>query len=134
MCPYLFHPQYKEVRVGADGLEATTTGRENCYYHGKVLNTSSSTVAVDTCGGLRGMVIVDGKRFQVLPAATHFNLLAPEAVADADAGAEPHIIYSQGDVDAAHPEAHRLGKPPRYRCHLGCILPNASDIVADRTR
>ena len=23
-------------------------------------------------------------------------------------------------------------KPPRYRCHPGCILPNTSDIVADR--
>ena len=97
---YLFHPEYKEVRVGADGLEVATTGRENCYYHGKVLDASSSTVAVDTCSGLRGMIIVDGKRFQVLPAATHFNLLASEVAADADVGAEPHMIYSEGDVDA----------------------------------
>jgi hypothetical protein len=89
----MFHPDYKEVRVNADGTESVNVGAENCYYHGSVQNTSRSIVAVDTCEGLRGMIKVDGKRFQVLPASNHFDIPAPGTDSD------PYIIYSQHDVD-----------------------------------
>jgi hypothetical protein len=95
----IFHPKYKEVRVNADGSKTTTVGAENCYYHGFVRNASQSIVAVDTCDGLRGLMIVDGERFQVLPAANHF---AVPAAAAGESGASPHMIYRAQDVDVSN--------------------------------
>jgi hypothetical protein len=89
----MFHPDYKEIRIHSDGTETTSVTAENCYYHGSVKNASKSIVAIDTCEGLRGMIKVDGERFQVLPASNHFNIPA------AGEGPDPYMIYSQLDVD-----------------------------------
>jgi hypothetical protein len=95
----MFADGYKETRVNENGQHETTDGAENCYYRGSVLNATRSVVAVDTCDGLRGMFIVNGQRFQVLPAASHFDM---SAVNSADSGGVPHIVYRQGDMDVSN--------------------------------
>jgi hypothetical protein len=99
MNEHMFHPDYKEIRVSDDGSKSTISGGENCYYHGSVLNTSRSIVAISTCDGVRGMIVVNGERFQVMPAGEHFEVPVTKVGTQIS---RPHIIYRQSDVDVSN--------------------------------
>uniref|UniRef100_A0A8C9V6R0 ADAM metallopeptidase domain 19 n=1 Tax=Scleropages formosus TaxID=113540 RepID=A0A8C9V6R0_SCLFO len=55
---HLFAPGYKETWYSPGGVEHTSSppDTENCFYHGVVAGEEMSSVAVNNCSGLRGMI------------------------------------------------------------------------------
>jgi hypothetical protein len=95
----LFHPDYHEVRIHADG-NRTVRGRENCYYHGSVRGDSGSVVSADTCGsggiaGLQGMITLGSESYAFLPAHNHFNVPS----GDTSGGNVPHLLFKKSEMD-----------------------------------
>ncbi|KAG7464785.1 hypothetical protein MATL_G00169320 [Megalops atlanticus] len=57
----LFAPGFKETWYSPSGVQHTSSppSSENCFYHGVVRGDEGSSVAVSTCGGLKGMITVN---------------------------------------------------------------------------
>ncbi|XP_071792939.1 disintegrin and metalloproteinase domain-containing protein 12-like isoform X2 [Asterias amurensis] len=65
----LFPVRYMERSQLPDGrtLIRKPDRLHHCYYHGEVRGKNSSKVALSTCDGLSGVIIMDGKSFYVEP-------------------------------------------------------------------
>ncbi|KAF5307128.1 hypothetical protein FQR65_LT07112 [Abscondita terminalis] len=55
-----------------------------CYYHGRIRDKPESRVALSTCYGLAGYIILDGRRYFIEPAAEYEPNIK---------GQQPHLIY-----------------------------------------
>ncbi|XP_072923982.1 disintegrin and metalloproteinase domain-containing protein 19 [Hemitrygon akajei] len=57
----LLAPSYAETHYTQDGEERTTFPghKAHCFYHGNVKGFEHSTVVLSTCGGLRGLIILN---------------------------------------------------------------------------
>ncbi|KAK4881404.1 hypothetical protein RN001_004723, partial [Aquatica leii] len=55
-----------------------------CYYHGRIRDKPGSRVALSTCYGLAGYIILDGRRYFIEPVAEY----EPNSK-----GQQPHLIY-----------------------------------------
>ncbi|XP_061622719.1 disintegrin and metalloproteinase domain-containing protein 28 isoform X2 [Phyllopteryx taeniolatus] len=62
---------YTETFYQEDGTQVTTSPKDidHCYYHGKIVNESDSTVSVSTCDGLRGYFRTAAQRYLIEPLA-----------------------------------------------------------------
>uniref|UniRef100_A0A673K317 Zinc metalloproteinase-disintegrin-like batroxstatin-1 n=1 Tax=Sinocyclocheilus rhinocerous TaxID=307959 RepID=A0A673K317_9TELE len=60
---------YSETYYTKDGMLVTTTPEDLdlCYYHGKIVNDSKSSVSMSTCDGLRGYFQTEEQRFLIEP-------------------------------------------------------------------
>uniref|UniRef100_A0A672JT52 Zinc metalloproteinase-disintegrin BlatH1-like n=1 Tax=Sinocyclocheilus grahami TaxID=75366 RepID=A0A672JT52_SINGR len=60
---------YSETYYTKDGMLVTTTPEDMdlCYYHGKIVNDSKSSVSMSTCDGLRGYLQTEEQRFLIEP-------------------------------------------------------------------
>ncbi|KAI1898386.1 hypothetical protein AGOR_G00071780 [Albula goreensis] len=57
----LFAPGFQEIWYSPNGLRHTSSPprAENCFYHGEVQGDRTSSVAVSTCEGLKGMITIN---------------------------------------------------------------------------
>ncbi|KAG9334855.1 hypothetical protein JZ751_006424 [Albula glossodonta] len=57
----LFAPGFQEIWYSPNGLRHTSSPprAENCFYHGEVQGDRTSSVAVSTCVGLKGMITIN---------------------------------------------------------------------------
>ncbi|XP_052448924.1 zinc metalloproteinase-disintegrin-like batroxstatin-3 [Carassius gibelio] len=60
---------YSETYYTKDGMLVTTSPKDLdlCYYHGKIVNDSKSSVSMSTCDGLRGYFQTEEQRFLIEP-------------------------------------------------------------------
>uniref|UniRef100_A0A8C0XWC2 ADAM metallopeptidase domain 28 n=1 Tax=Cyprinus carpio carpio TaxID=630221 RepID=A0A8C0XWC2_CYPCA len=60
---------YSETYYTKDGMLVTNTPKDLdlCYYHGKIVNDSKSSVSMSTCDGLRGYFQTEEQRFLIEP-------------------------------------------------------------------
>uniref|UniRef100_A0A672LCK2 Zinc metalloproteinase-disintegrin-like batroxstatin-1 n=1 Tax=Sinocyclocheilus grahami TaxID=75366 RepID=A0A672LCK2_SINGR len=65
----LLTKDYSETYYTEDGMLVTTTPEDLdlCYYHGKIVNDSKSSVSMSTCDGLRGYFQTEEQRFLIEP-------------------------------------------------------------------
>ncbi|XP_073717050.1 disintegrin and metalloproteinase domain-containing protein 28 isoform X2 [Misgurnus anguillicaudatus] len=65
----LLTDEYSESHYTEDGTLVTTTPEDLdlCYYHGKIVNDSDSSVSMSTCDGLRGYFQTAEQRFLIEP-------------------------------------------------------------------
>ncbi|XP_041079252.1 disintegrin and metalloproteinase domain-containing protein 19-like [Polyodon spathula] len=57
----LFAPEYTETQYSPNGIPQTSSPQnsEHCFYHGSVRGMEHSSVAMSTCKGLRGLIVVN---------------------------------------------------------------------------
>ncbi|XP_041854238.1 disintegrin and metalloproteinase domain-containing protein 28 [Melanotaenia boesemani] len=60
---------YSETYYQDDGTRVTTVPHDidHCYYHGKIVNDSESSVSISTCDGLRGYFRTSAQRYLIEP-------------------------------------------------------------------
>ncbi|XP_008333884.1 zinc metalloproteinase-disintegrin-like batroxstatin-3 [Cynoglossus semilaevis] len=60
---------YSETHYLEDGTRVTTTPDDidHCYYQGKIVNDSKSSVSISTCDGLRGYFRTSAQRYLIEP-------------------------------------------------------------------
>ncbi|XP_039630750.1 disintegrin and metalloproteinase domain-containing protein 19 isoform X2 [Polypterus senegalus] len=78
---HLFASGYREMWYSPSGELQTSTPptEDHCFYHGSVLGLEQSGVVLSTCGGLRGLIVVNSSlSFMIKPLK---------------AGDERHVIY-----------------------------------------
>uniref|UniRef100_A0A8C1ZMY6 ADAM metallopeptidase domain 28 n=1 Tax=Cyprinus carpio TaxID=7962 RepID=A0A8C1ZMY6_CYPCA len=65
----LLTKDYSETYYTEDGMLVTTTPEDLdlCYYHGKIVNDSKSSISMSTCDGLRGYFQTEEQRFLIEP-------------------------------------------------------------------
>ncbi|XP_033113378.1 disintegrin and metalloproteinase domain-containing protein 12-like isoform X3 [Anneissia japonica] len=65
----LFPDSYVIISDRPDGQLVTKKphSKHHCYYHGTVRNTNSSSVAIDTCSGISGVIVADSETFYIEP-------------------------------------------------------------------
>uniref|UniRef100_A0A1A8I505 A disintegrin and metallopeptidase domain 28 n=2 Tax=Nothobranchius kuhntae TaxID=321403 RepID=A0A1A8I505_NOTKU len=65
----LFTKDYTETYYQEDGTRVTTTPNDidHCYYHGKIVNDTESSVSISTCDGLRGYFRTSAQRYLIEP-------------------------------------------------------------------
>jgi hypothetical protein len=121
----LFAPDYIERTYDADhNVVSETTGRENCYYIGKVKSRPDSVVAMSTCDGLSGFLRLgrDSPEIHTEPAHRH---LAEHATSDPsrrhDVTQVAQIFYRE--------EARRTTDDTESACGLDAALANEDFVV-----
>ncbi|XP_042349013.1 disintegrin and metalloproteinase domain-containing protein 19 [Plectropomus leopardus] len=79
----LLAPGYQEIWYTANGdrKSSSPTSTGHCFYHGRVLGVESSSVAVSTCSGLRGLISLN---------ASVSYLIEPLPVS---MGAQQHAVF-----------------------------------------
>ncbi|XP_043096186.1 disintegrin and metalloproteinase domain-containing protein 28 isoform X2 [Puntigrus tetrazona] len=102
---------YSETYYTEDGTLVTTTPEDLdlCYYHGKIVNESKSSVSMSTCDGLRGYFKTEEQRFLIEPLS--------------DDGEGDHAVFKYEDVNEEAPrvcgvtnttwDESEEGAPPR---------------------
>ncbi|KAA0717499.1 Disintegrin and metalloproteinase domain-containing protein 28 [Triplophysa tibetana] len=82
---------YSETHYTEDGVLVTTTPEDLdfCYYQGKIVNDSDSTVSMSTCDGLRGYFQTAEQRFLIEPLSEN---------ADGD-----HAVFKYEDIQEDKP-------------------------------
>ncbi|XP_063313611.1 disintegrin and metalloproteinase domain-containing protein 33-like [Pelobates fuscus] len=57
----LLSPQYTETHYSADGQKVTLSPNhtDHCYYHGQIQGHQESSVAISTCAGIRGLIVLN---------------------------------------------------------------------------
>ncbi|XP_059194056.1 disintegrin and metalloproteinase domain-containing protein 28 [Centropristis striata] len=65
----LLTKDYSETYYREDGTQVTTTPNDidHCYYHGRIVNDSQSSVSISTCDGLRGYFRMSAQRYLIEP-------------------------------------------------------------------
>lgn len=65
----LLTKDYTETYYQDDGTEVTTSPNDidHCYYHGRIVNDSESSVSISTCDGLRGYFRTSAQRYLIEP-------------------------------------------------------------------
>ncbi|XP_037113613.1 disintegrin and metalloproteinase domain-containing protein 28 [Syngnathus acus] len=65
----LLTQDYSETFYQEDGTQVTSSPNDidHCYYHGKIVNQSDSTVSISTCDGLRGYFRTSAQRYLIEP-------------------------------------------------------------------
>ncbi|CAJ1068776.1 disintegrin and metalloproteinase domain-containing protein 28 isoform X2 [Xyrichtys novacula] len=65
----LLTKEYTETHYQDDGTRVTTspTDIDHCYYHGKLLHDSESSVSISTCNGLKGYFRTAEQRYLIEP-------------------------------------------------------------------
>uniref|UniRef100_A0A7N8YBK8 ADAM metallopeptidase domain 28 n=1 Tax=Mastacembelus armatus TaxID=205130 RepID=A0A7N8YBK8_9TELE len=65
----LLTKDYTETYYQDDGTRVTTTPDDidHCYYHGRIVNDSGSSVSISTCDGLRGYFRTSAQRYLIEP-------------------------------------------------------------------
>ncbi|XP_044054024.1 disintegrin and metalloproteinase domain-containing protein 28 isoform X2 [Siniperca chuatsi] len=65
----LLTKDYTETYYEKDGTQVTTTPNDidHCYYHGRIVNDSESSVSISTCDGLRGYFRTSAQRYLIEP-------------------------------------------------------------------
>ncbi|XP_056144803.1 zinc metalloproteinase-disintegrin-like berythractivase [Lampris incognitus] len=65
----LLSKDYSETYYLEDGTSVTTSPQDidHCYYHGRIVNDSSSTVSISTCDGLRGYFRTSAQKYLIEP-------------------------------------------------------------------
>ncbi|XP_040010064.1 disintegrin and metalloproteinase domain-containing protein 28 isoform X2 [Xiphias gladius] len=65
----LLTKDYTETYYKEDGTQVTTTPNDmdHCYYHGRIVNDSKSSVSISTCDGLRGYFRTSAQRYLIEP-------------------------------------------------------------------
>ncbi|KAF1388873.1 hypothetical protein PFLUV_G00067360 [Perca fluviatilis] len=65
----LLTKDYTETYYQEDGTQVTTTPNDidHCYYHGRIVNDSQSSVSISTCDGLRGYFRMSAQRYLIEP-------------------------------------------------------------------
>ncbi|XP_074526736.1 disintegrin and metalloproteinase domain-containing protein 28 [Halichoeres trimaculatus] len=60
---------YTETYYQEDGTQVTTTPNDidHCYYHGRILHDSNSSVSISTCDGLRGYFRTSEQKYLIEP-------------------------------------------------------------------
>ncbi|XP_052412752.1 zinc metalloproteinase-disintegrin-like batroxstatin-1 [Carassius gibelio] len=113
----LLTKDYSETFYTEDGMLVTTTPEDLdlCYYQGKIVNDSKSSVSMSTCDGLRGYFKTEEQRFLIEPLS--------------EDGDGDHAVFKYGDVNEETPrvcgvtnttwDEREEGAPPR-------ILPSRS--------
>ncbi|CAN9512832.1 unnamed protein product [Ophioblennius macclurei] len=69
----LLTADYTETYYQDDGTRVTSTPKDidDCYYHGRIVNDSQSTVSISTCDGLRGYFRTSAQRYLIEPLSGH---------------------------------------------------------------
>ncbi|XP_029365663.1 disintegrin and metalloproteinase domain-containing protein 28 [Echeneis naucrates] len=64
-----FTKDYTETYYQEDGTEVTTSPNDidHCYYHGRIISDSGSSVSISTCDGLRGYFRTSAQRYLIEP-------------------------------------------------------------------
>ncbi|XP_070819689.1 disintegrin and metalloproteinase domain-containing protein 28 [Chaetodon trifascialis] len=65
----LLTKDYTETYYQEDDTQVTTTPSDidHCYYHGRIVNDSESSVSISTCDGLRGYFRTSAQRYLIEP-------------------------------------------------------------------
>uniref|UniRef100_A0A3Q0RN31 Uncharacterized protein n=1 Tax=Amphilophus citrinellus TaxID=61819 RepID=A0A3Q0RN31_AMPCI len=65
----LLTKDYSETYYQEDGTRVTTVPKDidHCYYHGRIVNDSRSSVSISTCNGLRGYFRTSAQRYLIEP-------------------------------------------------------------------
>uniref|UniRef100_A0A4W6G888 ADAM metallopeptidase domain 28 n=1 Tax=Lates calcarifer TaxID=8187 RepID=A0A4W6G888_LATCA len=65
----LLTKDYTETYYQEDGTRVTTTPNDidHCYYHGRIVNDSKSSVSISTCDGLRGYFRTSAQKYLIEP-------------------------------------------------------------------
>uniref|UniRef100_A0A3P8NSM3 ADAM metallopeptidase domain 28 n=1 Tax=Astatotilapia calliptera TaxID=8154 RepID=A0A3P8NSM3_ASTCA len=65
----LFTKDYTESYYQEDGTRVTTVPNDidHCFYHGRIVNDSESSVSISTCDGLRGYFRTSAQRYLIEP-------------------------------------------------------------------
>ncbi|XP_030593428.1 zinc metalloproteinase-disintegrin-like brevilysin H2a [Archocentrus centrarchus] len=65
----LLTEDYSETYYQEDGTRVTTLPKDidHCYYHGRIVNDSKSSVSISTCDGLRGYFRTSAQRYLIEP-------------------------------------------------------------------
>nr|XP_046242204.1 disintegrin and metalloproteinase domain-containing protein 28 [Scatophagus argus] len=65
----LLTKDYTETYYKEDGTRVTTTPNDidHCYYHGRIVNDSQSSVSISTCDGLRGYFRTSAQKYLIEP-------------------------------------------------------------------
>ncbi|XP_034547051.1 disintegrin and metalloproteinase domain-containing protein 28 isoform X2 [Notolabrus celidotus] len=65
----LLTKEYTETYYQEDGARVTATPNDidHCYYHGRILHDTESSVSISTCDGLRGYFRTSEQRYQIEP-------------------------------------------------------------------
>uniref|UniRef100_A0A3Q0RTR5 ADAM metallopeptidase domain 28 n=1 Tax=Amphilophus citrinellus TaxID=61819 RepID=A0A3Q0RTR5_AMPCI len=65
----LLTKDYSETYYQEDGTRVTTVPKDidHCYYHGRIVNDSESSVSISTCDGLRGYFRTSAQRYLIEP-------------------------------------------------------------------
>ena len=85
----LISRRYSLITQDPTGAYVHRKSNEHCYYHGYLKNRASSSVAISTCNGLKGLIIdSDGEEFTIEPHPAEEMTRTPVK----------HILYSNRDV------------------------------------
>jgi len=99
----LFSQGYREIRVGEG--EATSSVKSeishSCYYQGQVRGDPESTVALNTCNGLMGLIMTQGLVLVIEPLrgsqgnSTHPSIASKQLQSENEEFPEiaPHVVY-----------------------------------------
>ncbi|XP_072846086.2 disintegrin and metalloproteinase domain-containing protein 19 [Pogona vitticeps] len=70
---HLFAPSYTETHYSQSGTPQTFTlnNTDHCFYHGVVRGMEDSSVALSTCNGLRGLIILSKNLSYILEPLSH---------------------------------------------------------------
>uniref|UniRef100_A0A3P9HKL2 Zinc metalloproteinase-disintegrin-like brevilysin H2a n=1 Tax=Oryzias latipes TaxID=8090 RepID=A0A3P9HKL2_ORYLA len=65
----LLTKEYSETYYQEDGTQVTTIPHDidHCYYQGKIVNDSESSVSISTCDGLRGYLRTSAQKYVIEP-------------------------------------------------------------------
>ncbi|RVE68885.1 hypothetical protein OJAV_G00096590 [Oryzias javanicus] len=65
----LLAKEYSETYYEEDGTQVTTIPHDidHCYYHGKIVNDSESSISISTCDGLRGYLRTSAQKYLIEP-------------------------------------------------------------------
>ncbi|KAF6730584.1 Disintegrin and metalloproteinase domain-containing protein 28 [Oryzias melastigma] len=65
----LLTKEYSETYYQEDGTQVTTVPHDidHCYYQGKIVNDSESSVSISTCDGLRGYLRTSAQKYLIEP-------------------------------------------------------------------
>ncbi|AWP06468.1 putative zinc metalloproteinase-disintegrin-like crotastatin [Scophthalmus maximus] len=65
----LLTKDYTETHYEEDGTQVTTSPNDidHCYYHGRIVDDSESSVSISTCDGLRGYFRTSAQRYLIEP-------------------------------------------------------------------
>uniref|UniRef100_A0A8D0DWP1 ADAM metallopeptidase domain 19 n=1 Tax=Salvator merianae TaxID=96440 RepID=A0A8D0DWP1_SALMN len=70
---HLFAPGYTETHYTKNGIPHTIplNNTDHCFYHGTVRGTENSSVALSTCNGLRGLIVLSHNLSYILEPFPH---------------------------------------------------------------